>query len=359
MLGMITQRYIEDADGNPVKNLLVKGVTIENTYGGGIASGQYTNERIRVINCQILNTEIDGIQLTGDESIARGNTIIGAGDDSILVKRVDNIIVANNYIKKTSTVGKIGDTIRVLSDGTSPMEGILVQNNLCIGREIELDGSEGILRSVVANNVIRNSVGENEVALRIAGYNKQRLLISGNKITRAKGTGGEAIRLVTDNATGVEINSFVGNDVVDYENALSASGTGEVKNLWVTSNFFAVSGYGFTIDDTVATNYHKVAFNAKLKNVSGLTGNNTIVRNNLDYVTEDSGTATILSGNTSVTVSHGLDRTPSNDDFQVTPLENIGGKSVWVSGADSDSFVINVSSAVSDNRDFAWDAEVR
>jgi len=66
------------------------------------------------------------------------------------------------------------------------------------------------------------------------------------------------------------------------------------------------------------------------------------------------GTATIASGSTSVTVSHGLTCTPTL--VNVTPLAQPSG-SLWVSNITSASFTINISTAPSANLPVAWLAE--
>jgi len=75
---------------------------------------------------------------------------------------------------------------------------------------------------------------------------------------------------------------------------------------------------------------------------------------NLYWLKRNSGTATIASGATSVTVNHGLVCTPSR--VMVTPLGQPSGN-LWVSNITSTSFTINISSAPSANLSVAWLAE--
>lgn len=155
--------------------------------------------------------------------------------------------------------------------------------------------------------------------------------------------------------------SVTGNHLMDPDSTLPSlrlmgDGTApDAKNVYVANNYLDPDrGDGLVERD--ASDYN-VIVNNNTKRGFSYVGSNTVVRNNIGFVQRNSGTATILNGNTSVTVAHGLSVTPDNQDFQVTPLENIGGKSVWVSGANSENFVINVSSPVTDNRDFAWRVE--
>jgi hypothetical protein len=86
-------------------------------------------------------------------------------------------------------------------------------------------------------------------------------------------------------------------------------------------------------------------------NTNGVT---VYFRRNTGYLTEASGTATIASGSTSVTVNHGLVCTPSK--VLITPLGQPSGN-LWVSNITSTSFTINISTAPSANLSVAWVAE--
>jgi hypothetical protein len=66
--------------------------------------------------------------------------------------------------------------------------------------------------------------------------------------------------------------------------------------------------------------------------------------NNAGVVTENSGVATITSGNTSVIVTHGMSFTPSDKDISITFLEQ-GTADYgrwWVNNINSTQFRINV-----------------
>jgi len=76
---------------------------------------------------------------------------------------------------------------------------------------------------------------------------------------------------------------------------------------------------------------------------------------NPEYVTENSGTATIPAGSTSVTVNHGLADTPTK--VLVTPIGDPGGR-FWVANITSTSFDIVVATAPVADIDFCWQAEV-
>jgi hypothetical protein len=69
----------------------------------------------------------------------------------------------------------------------------------------------------------------------------------------------------------------------------------------------------------------------------------TIVRNNIGYVTENSGAATVANGATTVVVTHGLSVTPSLSNIAVTPTNNLGNAAkFWISTVTATQFTINV-----------------
>jgi len=82
---------------------------------------------------------------------------------------------------------------------------------------------------------------------------------------------------------------------------------------------------------------------------------NTLIINNPDFITENSGTATISAGNTSITVNHGLAGTPSK--VLVTPIGDPGDR-FWVANITNTSFDIVVATAPTVDVDFCWQAKV-
>uniref|UniRef100_A0A6M3J6Y7 Uncharacterized protein n=2 Tax=viral metagenome TaxID=1070528 RepID=A0A6M3J6Y7_9ZZZZ len=89
----------------------------------------------------------------------------------------------------------------------------------------------------------------------------------------------------------------------------------------------------------------------------GGTGTTKIVRNNLGYVTENSGTATVANGQTTVTVTHGLATTPTR--VQVTPTLLSNAASFWVTAKGTTTFVINVNADPgAGTATFDWRAQV-
>lgn len=89
------------------------------------------------------------------------------------------------------------------------------------------------------------------------------------------------------------------------------------------------------------------------------TGTNSIIRNNIGFVTENSGTDTIAAAQTSKVVTHGLAVTPSAGDIMVTSMESLGNASFfWIDTYTATQFTIHTNVAPGADTDFAWKAIV-
>lgn len=73
-------------------------------------------------------------------------------------------------------------------------------------------------------------------------------------------------------------------------------------------------------------------------------GTGTIIRNNIGYVTENSGTGMITSGSTSVVITHGLSYTPAASDITITPSNKSTNDygNIWISNITPTQFTVNV-----------------
>jgi hypothetical protein len=87
-------------------------------------------------------------------------------------------------------------------------------------------------------------------------------------------------------------------------------------------------------------------------------GTNTILRNNIGWVTESNGVATVASGSTTIAVNHGLSETPALNTISVTPTNSLGtAAKFWISGVGATQFTINVDADPgATTATFAWAA---
>jgi len=88
-------------------------------------------------------------------------------------------------------------------------------------------------------------------------------------------------------------------------------------------------------------------------------GANSLIRNNLGWATENSGTATLANGTTSIAVTHGLAVTPAAGDIMVTPIEAWGAMTeFYIDTYTSTQFTIHADQNPGQDVDFAWRAVV-
>lgn len=170
-----------------------------------------------------------------------------------------------------------------------------------------------------------------------------------------------------------------GNDTVVVGNKFYRIGFGSASQLWdgmridnvqnctVEGNTFYSDATGTEagvnlvngadVNTIVGNTFRAQGSGYGLGAVSPGTGTNNIIRHNKGFVTENSGTASILSGNTSIAVTHGLGFTPSLQQIMVTPTTSLGSASqFWISNPTSTQFTINVNVNPAQTVTFAWQA---
>lgn len=81
-----------------------------------------------------------------------------------------------------------------------------------------------------------------------------------------------------------------------------------------------------------------------------------VIRDNLNYITENKGTATVVAGATYITINHGLSITPDASKISVTPTNNMNSATkFWVSHITSTQFRINTNvDPTGTGATFAW-----
>lgn len=86
-----------------------------------------------------------------------------------------------------------------------------------------------------------------------------------------------------------------------------------------------------------------------------------IARDNIGYVTEANGTATVANGATTAVVTHGLAQTPDLQDIAVTATNNLGNATkFWISTPTSTQFTITVDADPgAGTATFVWTASIQ
>ena len=239
----------------------------------------------------------------------------------------------------------------------------------CVGRGIFIEDYSTDVR-ITNNEVYSNDIG-------IALNYTDNTVISGNNL-RLNGTAietgaskqvvilGNTVRGNT--STGITI---TGDQTVVISNIVSNNaGNGILTGATVTG--FVIAGNRCFDDRTPKIQQYGVNLSNNPTNgiVQGnsVQGNLTdgifpsggagvIIRDNLGYVTENSGTGTINSGATSAAITHGLSYTPVRADITVTLGENPTNTpgAIWVDTITSTQFTVNCENDPgASNLDFSW-----
>jgi len=347
-------------------NLLIKNNYIDGAEGSGIAIGGIPNEAV-VINNTIKNVGAIGIYDCADakslnmiignyiENCAQG--IKGPGDYSNAA-----YIITNNVVRNASYYGLY------LNLGSAGNEQVIISNNIFYVPADAATSRYGIWLDAVnydiENVIITNNYFEgwtrSAIFLYARNENISNVNIGNNTIDHVGATNYPAIDIkeVTGNVMYISChdNQIIDNDVANTD-GISIAGCEYCK---VTDNI---------IVNRDTSNINKgVVVDADSENCSITSnsfiniptpiedsGSETSIRNNLGYITENSGTTTISSGSTSTDVSHGLDITPSINDISIIATASMGSASTfWVSDVGASTFRINVDQDPTQDVGFSW-----
>jgi hypothetical protein len=154
---------------------------------------------------------------------------------------------------------------------------------------------------------------------------------------------------VTDNGSGAGLSDHG----VWFPAAVGNVGPAQIVDCYFESN----TGYDLYIEDQLV--YSRITNNVFRGSGTGtLNGTNApsatnLVANNIGYRTRADGTGTILNGNTSVVVNHGLVNTPTN--IHITPLAaHPDGDGFYVVTASSTTITVGMTTAALADRSFYW-----
>lgn len=311
-------------DGNKASN------DINDNYGDGIRT--YASQRIRIENCRILNMPRDGI------SIAKHPTSGSNYDIQIL----------NNFIDGCGATSQTTG-----GEGILAVEGarIVIQGNICTNnkyRGIELETLTTTLHNLTVTGNICNT---NAVGIGINGSND--MAITGNN---CEANTDKALSIETSVPATAGFIAVSGNKFSDSPTAVNVQNYTQIN---VTGNIIHDCTTGVKFQDCSQCVVGSNSFSNTTTEVDLTLGTNSgiFVRNNSGFITEAAGTATILSGATTVTVTHGLAYTPSAPEISILPLEQgtIDYGRFWVDTITSTQFRVNVSlDPGASNLDIGW-----
>jgi hypothetical protein len=329
---------------------LVRNNIIVNTRGYWAAIHVHSGEhKFYVIGNTIINSEVGGIR---HGKIIAHNYIENAGADN--KSAIDGgdygAVIVGNYIANARWKG-IAITTRLQYRNIIANNIIRIATSDGIHVYTDSSASQGIETLIIGNEVI--DVNGSGIVV-----NATHVVVKGNVISYPRQNGIVLDRaqysLVVDNM--IRNPSFGSNNTYDGIRLANQAVYNRVVGNIIRSHRENKPRYGIA-ELSEYENYNYIVGNYIEGYVTGAIlkqGPNTIVKFNVGYLTENSGTITIPTGNTSVTVNHGLACTPSK--VLITPLNQPPGL-IWVSDVTDTSFKINVSSAPTTDLPIAWYTE--
>lgn len=302
-------------------------------YGQNLISGtRFVNTRR---TCLEILHDLDGLVIenchieTGEDDPATHRGIVdnsGSGFPQGVVKILNN----NFYVSRNALYLNGQPAHQYIVKGNSFVAksdfaaGVLVQNGLTYPSEM-----------IFTNNVLDGSAALQSLSYLVDMFSV-RAIVKNNFFTG--GTGDGDMRAYRNNG---------GNNCI-FEGNL-------IKNI-VNGYFLALSS---TTDNIIQGNQFYNVTNPIMGNATAIASRTNIIRDNWGYVTENSGTATIANGDTSVVVAHGLDRLPAAGDILLTPAETWSSATeLWTGSYSVTSFTITVDQDPTADFDVNWKAEI-
>jgi hypothetical protein len=380
--------------GTNVEDVLISGFTLLGaspnpltTDGTNRAIEIYGPKKIRIENNIIKNWGSAGIFLSGstdagalngpEDCIVQGNVIDNTTNAIFFYVGGSGNLICNNIISNSGRTGIFLDDVSLSStDTAAALFTTLVSNNYVRDYGVFATGagitSGQIKNCAIIGNVIEGGAG-NGISLFAGGDSTQTpqacvgVLVDSNQIydvTRS------AIAFVGVEQSVIQNNLIFrpwrgatgANAGIDLQAATANAVTvGSTNNRVCNNKLVADTGdmdYGIRLradcnNNIVRDNDIAGALVATAAVLDQGTGNS--VQRNRGFVTENKGTATILSGTTSIVVTHGCNYTPDAGDISLVPTGTLGSAAFFfVTSITSTNFTINVNVDPATNVTFAW-----
>jgi len=326
--------YVKNSPRYGIRPLNTKAVAVIECIGEGCHASNFMPTGLKngiIANCISRFSEVNGISCDNIKycdiigNVCYENT--GAGI-RIAVSSEGCSVVGN------ACYNNVGPGIRL--DG--PAYRNTISGNVCWGNTYGINIERAKYNLVSANICLRNCYG---IRIHESSYN----LIEGNYVLENYEEGdpsGGNILFVGDNHY-----NTIKNNVVKIGEGERSTECGILISEWTPANT-----NNFIIDNDVTNG--GASFNIKDKGID------TVIKRNLGYPTENSGTATFSGDGTTTqfSIAHGLVKAPTK--VQVTPMTADAASDFYVT-ADDTNIYINYKSAPpsgTDNLKFSWYAEV-
>lgn len=405
------------------KRLTVENLRLINGGEWALAIARCQNVYVNNIRAESAATgTLDGVHLNGTSDAivdgVQGNT----GDDLVAVTS-NGVDISNIIVRNVRGTSGFANVMKVEVDTGDTGRNIVVNGVIGdqpAGRTLVINNGGGTLENATFTNIVAHQggapgdiTGSQGIQLSGSGVTRN-ILVQANIIGPSPVSGG-AGRALNSNASTLENSEFdiqfrditSGTQAVYFENVSgsririrgdyvnSGKSPGVILLIEAGSNNVITGGYykgglrsvqlGITGQGSSNNRVTNNVFDGPTQYVlreQGSSDNNiyegntflnnpgtvlnslsasSIVRHNQGFATESSGTATITSGSTSVTVSHGLDVTPSAGDCSFVGAENptndVG--TTWIDTYTSTEMNLNVENDPgASNFDVSWSCQV-
>jgi len=306
-----------------------------NTRHGGALSFQY-GARVNIHHNHFVNNNVSGVH----------------NCDHLFTGINNNIIIQSNHFDTCTDVAIASDNNREVVISNNVIDGCARGS---ISHWNADDDLQTPTRSIIQGNWIRGDCLYGIIIGRASGESKvaERVIVTGNYIEAHTTAGNVGIDWRDGAYNGVITGNFIYADTGCIGIYIAGS------TLFVTDNLFSGAGDGI---ETIAGSDYVYVFDNYFQGgtiVETVAPSNKKYRGNLGYTTENSGTATLANGNTSIAVNHGLDVIPAAGDIVVTPIEAWGAMTqFYIDTYTSTQFTIHADQDPGQDVDFAWKAIV-
>lgn len=329
---------------------VISGNTVYGAKEQGIHIGEWgsndTHNNIVSDNI-VLDAGTYGVYSTGDDNMFIDNIIQYTQSHGIFVFRSDHNVIAGNKILYVQ-----GDGIQLDESSSN-----VVKNNYFDGvagtYPVLIYGHTGISSSnIIEGNVFEDTQDEDATTL------PDNAAIGDIKVsfTHARDFRiGEKVQIDAETMILADIDYNL--NIVTLESALTADHLAGANAVGVktTTSTIILENAGTTQYNVVRNNTIRDAIAASI----AVTGTGAVVQNNVGFVTENSGTSTLVNGTTAIPVAHGLSVTPTIGDIVVTPIEAWGNMTqFYIDTYTVTQFTIHADINPGQDVDFAWKAIV-
>ena len=355
----VTGDYYIGINYNNVYESVIDGVYLSNGKGDGGGNGYgfmvIDSTDVKIRNCTGKDWDFEPMEIRNSERVlVTGCTLdfrlelydnneyvkisnnhfynltIFAGTNTGASSYIDGLDISNNYFYSDSASYPAVWLIRTQEAKTTG--NYIYSNNT--GVAVAVDNSH---TNIVANHFYSN------LPIDITGAQYGQII--GNKITMT-GASNDTVMFYNSGATRPSY-------WIIADNYLRGQG-GNTRGIRfyeysddnvIKNNVFVDFATGITIPS--GSNRNEITGNNFINSTTPISdaGTDTKIRRNVGYITENSSSTTITSGNTYVNVSHGLDIQPATSTISVIPTNNLGdasSTSYWISDVGASTFRINV-----------------